>query len=550
MDKIKRKLSFDYSDNKEIKRLGSIDERRISISFIENLSNDIFYEIFDYLDGIDIYEAFSNLNYRFQQLLNASSLLFKIKLKLQSNESYMNIYKQLILINRHQIFSFHLDLPSHLNQFFSSFIIDMSLKRVESLVLVQIKSNTLISLLINLVSLPRLFSLTIYAKNDFKNLNHVYQLIFTLPVLKYNRFNLYGCNRPISLPMAIERQLSSIEHLVMNHYFTFKELYAIISYTPQLCHLDLGHQKKSDPTIETLLPIRKLDCKLKVLRFTSETEYIDYLDANRWERLILQNLPQLEDFHLKYYVQHDDVYESSIYLEDCNQFTSSFWIERKWIFEAEIGFYLTVYSIQLYKERWYDINFTTALSNSARVTLIYLPDIERLESLIIDIRDMLAVTQIYHLKIYCEDVFFVVLLEIIYRLPELDSLQIPSLSLSSEIHLTMEQKKRILPTNNKIRKIYLEEMTDIEEVIFLITFCPYVNVLQVNCADNIDIELFVKDILTINNERNYYLRSLCFHVSTANEEMVKKLEEMINCEKLLLHYTIKRVRGDIYLNWE
>ncbi|CAF1067163.1 unnamed protein product [Rotaria sordida] len=481
MDKIKRKLSFDYSDNKEIKRLGSIDERRISISFIENLSNDIFYEIFDYLDGIDIYEAFSNLNYRFQQLLNGSSLLFKIKLKLQSNESYMNIYKQLILINRHQIFSFHLDLPSHLNQFVSSFIIDSSLKRVESLVLVQIKSNTLISLLINLASLPRLFSLTIYAKNDFKNLNHVYQLIFTLPVLKYNR---------------------------------------------------------------------KLDCKLKVLRFTSETEYIDYLDANRWEQLILQNLPQLEDFYLKYYVQHDDVYESSIYLEDCNQFTSSFWIERKWIFEAEIGFYLTVYSIQLYKERWYDINFTTALSNSARVTLIYLPDIERLESLIIDIRNMLAVTQIYHLKIYCEDVFFVVLLEIIYRLPELDSLQIPSLSLSSEIHLTMEQKKRILPTNNKIRKIYLEEMTDIEEVIFLITFCPYVNVLQVNCADNIDIELFVKDILTINNERNYYLRSLCFHVSTANEEMVKKLEEMINCEKLLLHYTIKRVRGDIYLNWE
>ncbi len=63
---------------------------QLIISSIENLSNELFYEIFDYLDGIDIYEAFSNLNYRFQQLLTSSSILFKIDLNdITSEEIFM-----------------------------------------------------------------------------------------------------------------------------------------------------------------------------------------------------------------------------------------------------------------------------------------------------------------------------------------------------------------------------------------------------------------------------------------------------------------------------
>jgi hypothetical protein len=58
---------------------------------IENLSNEFFYEIFDYLDGCDIYEGFSNLNSRFQRLFNSSSLLFKIKFDhLASEEIIIN----------------------------------------------------------------------------------------------------------------------------------------------------------------------------------------------------------------------------------------------------------------------------------------------------------------------------------------------------------------------------------------------------------------------------------------------------------------------------
>ena len=45
---------------------------------IENLSNELIYEIWDYLDGCDIYESFSNLNIRFENLLTNPPLPLKI----------------------------------------------------------------------------------------------------------------------------------------------------------------------------------------------------------------------------------------------------------------------------------------------------------------------------------------------------------------------------------------------------------------------------------------------------------------------------------------
>ncbi|CAF1231299.1 unnamed protein product [Rotaria sordida] len=135
---------------------------------IENLPNDLFKNIFDYLDGYELYEAFSNLNYRFKQLLNSPLLLFKIKFHLTSNELYASFYKQMKLINRHQTYSLNLYLPLRNNHFFSSFFIDSSFNHLKFLILNQVEPDLLLSVLSKLSNVSRLSSLAIDTFNVLK----------------------------------------------------------------------------------------------------------------------------------------------------------------------------------------------------------------------------------------------------------------------------------------------------------------------------------------------------------------------------------------------
>ncbi len=40
------------------------------------------------------------------------------------------------------------------------------------------------------------------------------------------------------------------------------------------------------------------------------------------------------------------------------------------------------------------------------------------------------------------------------------------------------------------------------------------------------------------------------HIPTADDELIEKLKEMINWEKLFRHFTVKYVLESIYLQWK
>jgi hypothetical protein len=341
----------------------------MSISLIENLSNEFFYEMFDYLDGYDIYQSFSNLNDRFEQLLKCSSLLFKIKL----DSSYPDNFKQFILLNKHKLFTLNLSISSEDEDFFSSIPIDSSLDRLESIVLNEIEPSILFSLLSNLTTLPRLISLTIDISYTLNDLTDVYRLVFALSKLKYLKCSASDINTLISLPLSSKTQTSPIEYFLIDHYCTLNELSILLSYTPQLHRLNFSHIEDSNSTIgiipqiilsnltsinfdipyitfdEFKMFITKLDCRLNVLRYDTRSSDIAYLDANRWEELILKYLSQLKKFYFEYdeEIEHDGEY--SIDFGDFNQFNSSFWIERKWILETEVDSFEIKHSIRPYK---------------------------------------------------------------------------------------------------------------------------------------------------------------------------------------------------------
>ena len=119
----------------------------MSITVIENLSNEIFYKVFDYFDGCEIYQGFSSLNHPFEQLINSSSLLFKVQdCYSQPKQVFMNNYQQIFLRNKNQILS--------------------SFYRLESFILTSIEIDELNSLLRTLTCLPRLFALRMDTDSD------------------------------------------------------------------------------------------------------------------------------------------------------------------------------------------------------------------------------------------------------------------------------------------------------------------------------------------------------------------------------------------------
>jgi hypothetical protein len=188
--------------------------------------------------------------------------------------------------------------------------------------------------------------------------------------LKYLKFSVAAYLKvTVSLPMPPSQPSSTIEYLVIDHSCNSQDLSNIISYTPHLYRLSVIHTldiKENFPIITpmTILNltdlsihlssvsfdqlerlISRIDAKLKILRLDIMSDDRAYVNAHRWEQLILHYFSGLEKFYLKYF----DFLYNDLQSRTVNQFVSSFWLERQWIFEAETESELTIYSIRPYK---------------------------------------------------------------------------------------------------------------------------------------------------------------------------------------------------------
>ncbi|CAF4160454.1 unnamed protein product, partial [Rotaria sordida] len=263
MYKIKRQSSFRKSLSVENKKLRTFKEDNISITCIENLSNELFYEIFEYLDGYDIHKGFCNLNSRFQHLITCSSISLNIKLCSNATSEVKHCCKTVIIPNIHRICSLDLEDESLINDFFKHCIINSSFHRLQSIVL-----------------------------------------------------SFFGVENANSfVPLAPNEQFSTIEYLVINHICTLSELMSILYHTPQLRHLICDNLVESDSNVQTersmilsnLVYIRinvcdidfdefemfmKISSQLQILHISQEYGKA-YLDADRWKRLIIKHMPHL-----------------------------------------------------------------------------------------------------------------------------------------------------------------------------------------------------------------------------------------------------------------
>ena len=550
------------------------------------MSNELLYEIFGYLDGYDIHRAFFNLNIRFRRLITCSLLPLKINLCAKSQTSVEYLCRNVIIPNKHRIRSIHLKNELLIDTFLANCIISSSFYHLESIVFNEISNDTLRIPLLRLRTLPHLFSLTIYLKKDSSyDLNQIYQVIFHLPILKYNKLSLVNANTSnIIVPPIV----SGIEYLIIDHHCSLDQLITILQYTPQLRRLQCKYLKHShnnreskDKLILSHLSyisitncclrfddfetfITQISSQLEVLRITTYWD-MTYLHADRWEQLILQHMPHLYRFDFNHHQRHDNNYEYIDFSVLISRFISQFWVERQWLVELTIIRSVLICTIRPHRtsmdHQKYPTIKTIVNQNSNENSIQTVPiqltiadfcSASWYQSIIDQINPIFSVIRFTRMHINCNEMFTGTLIKLVQLLPNLDSLKLSSFPFLQLSCLSAEntQKLLLVSTANKITKMSFEGMHDFEQVYFVLFLCLRIQYLEVRCTKYTNLDILLRFILMKNCNFIPYLSSLCLYVPNADDKLVYKLQKFTDFEKLLNEYTIKRFGDNIQLHWK
>ncbi|CAF2683208.1 unnamed protein product [Rotaria sp. Silwood2] len=324
--------------------------------------------------------------------------------------------------------------------------------------------------------------------------------------------------------------------------------------------------------LETL--IKESFSYIRVLRFTASWDS-SYLDADRWEQLILKHIPHLRILDFKYTEGLDNQLMYKPYHLNFDRFLSPFWIQRRWFFELKICINVfppatITYSIQPLKKQWYewhdDANsnhfFTCSTlaeqkSNNTLFSHLHLtvegpPTVEYYRLVQGYICSIAALVQFTSLHIDLCHFSISILIQFLNMLPNLDSLTITSEFPEKAKILSKEQINmfHFVSSNNKITKVNLEQMTELDQIHIIMDLCFHMCDLQVKCRNIFDGKWLIRYVI---NKRNTnfipHLCSICLWISEANDEMMSNLQIIIDIEKLIDNYTIKRICDKIYLRW-
>ena len=330
-----------------------ISESAILPSLFEHLPNEIIYDIFTYLEITHTYDAFFDLNTRFQNLLLYSNLLIQVNISTMSKSTFERYHKNIITRNQHRINYLRLSNPFIVDIIFSPAIIIASFVQLEKLVLDHIHASYLRNILKHAGFLCKLHSLIISLVEPLADLTKLWTPIFRLRHLNYCKitYEIKSKENPPSM-ILFETPRSPIEHLVLNTPFPYNSLDYLLYHLPELRHLSINslitQRYIHDFSQLSLTHLQYVSLKLDGIHFdrlepliTNYFRHVEvlclttrydqnYLDADRWERLITASMPDLRRFDLHHNggVRNN----SSLYHQLIDRFSSPFWTGRGWHF--------------------------------------------------------------------------------------------------------------------------------------------------------------------------------------------------------------------------
>ncbi|CAF4937477.1 unnamed protein product [Rotaria sp. Silwood1] len=577
-------------------------------SCLEDLANEIFYEIYEYLNMHHIYKGFFNLNKRFQNLIINSNFLHKINISIVSKTDFDDYYKNILIPYKHRINLLRLSNPFTIKIIFSPVRKILQFINLEKLILNNIQMKYLDKIFDYLIYLPKFYSLTISIGDYIQSLDFLFFNIFNLLTLKYCKieYETKDYEHPSSIHFT-EDDSSSIQCLIINGFFPFKSLYNLLCCLPKLHHLSINSlvQCRQYLDIEELSPIKlkylkyvslKFDCinfdnvekilkeffyYIQILRLTTKYDD-DYLNAKQWEELILSYMPYLRIFDINH--QSSMINNNLTYHDSINQFNSSFWIKKNWFFthqhdwaqclDSGIFYSTDPYRRKDYEFHWeideqncsykQDVNFNSVqhLSiHSRQITNIYLnyfSNVTQLtikhyfktsdDSIITTLNRMIPLVQLTELAIESYNFPFDEIIKLLRFTPNLYVLKLDLLSMKEIKSNFIEQSENFQYVSkiNKIKNLIIREGCSLNQIQLIVNLFPQLEYLKTS-MNRKEINQIIRYLLSKTNNKTQHLFFLC--ISKTPKICLKELNILIKSENLLNDYFMKFINRDLYVWW-
>ncbi|CAF0746813.1 unnamed protein product [Adineta steineri] len=402
----------------------------------------------------------------------------------------------------------------------------------------------------------------------------------------------------------------TLEYLAVDSPPHLPNIFNLLSYTPTLRRLSVGCIlfRRYIPLEQFILPRSLTSISLCYWRLSfdefasfiaivgSELEFLRISiihktalsNAYQWQQLIVRYMPRLRTFLLDYHGPlTKDAHGNSRCRALLDEFSSPFWIERQWFFAhrhchchhfypAEVG--LAFYSTQMRRRQfcqfgeYFDNKICSYrdplfnLSSGPRISIknrnivanfpLQFPRVTELEltdnydrinidSFIDNLSYIFILTTITYLKISFNNELLNNFVKLLNRMPNVQKL-ILDVRLSCEIEVSSDQQTNTadLVCNNNVRNVIITNELASTAGQLINKLFPRMERLRIQNRGDALIS-FVRTLLS-NRIKNSHLFSLVF---TDYHAMIKKLKTMIDNEKLLDNYDIKRRQDESCLWW-
>ncbi|CAF4495990.1 unnamed protein product [Rotaria sp. Silwood2] len=570
---------------------------------LEDLANEILYEIFEYLDVYDIYKGFYNLNKRFQNLAINSNILAKINISTISKSNFEDYYYNIIIPNQSQINFLRLSNPFVTKNFFSQPHLILNFIRLQTIILDNVRDRNFHKFFDYLKCLTTLHAITISFVEYMPSLDTIFSQIFRLSTLKYCKIEY----QQLSFIDFINYESSSIEYLIINSHLPFSALHNLLCCLPKLQHLSIGYLDKIEYYKQSnklssiqLKYLKHVSLKLDDVHFDEFEKIIKeffrhiqilrltivydetYFDAKRWQQLILFHMSYLRIFYINHqgYVNNNNL----TYHDIINQFNSSFWNENKWFFthqhqwkyRLDTGIF---YSNVPYRRKDYMYymeideklglhhqreNFKSVkhlyiapktnsicrkyLSNVNRLIIGY--DVEILDdnSFITNLKCMIPLKQLTKLVINIRCFPFEEIIKLLCLTPNLHTLQFHEYSLQ-EINSNFTKYNILLQDilkKNKIENLVLTGRCSLNQIRFIIYVFSKLKYLKIE-INSTKISSIIQYLLSKTHNQAQHLFYLC--ISCFEEVYLEETKDLIKLKNLLDNYSIEYINYSLHLWW-